>query len=84
MHRKVLEGVTGGCLSFAPANLQKCVGGFLLSHVEDFAWDFPGGFFCALFRTKMRKINPATKSAKTSGGSKAKIREKIRSAKNRQ
>ena len=44
--------------------------------MEDFAGDFPGGFFWALFPTKLRRKNPARKSAKKSGGSKIKIREK--------
>ena len=44
--------------------------------LEDFPGDFPGGFFWALFPTKMRRKNPARKSAKKSGGSKIKIREK--------
>ena len=41
---------------------------------------FPGifleVFFWALFPTKMRRKNPVRKSAKKSGGSKIKIREK--------
>ena len=44
--------------------------------LEDFPGDFPGGFFWALFPTKMRRKNPARKSAKKSGGPKIKIREK--------
>ena len=61
----------------APANRQKCVGGFLLYiQIVEFPGDFPGGFFRALFPTKMRRKNPARKSAKKSGGSKIKIREK--------
>ena len=44
--------------------------------LEDFPWDFPGGFFWVLFPTKMRRKNPARKSAKKSGGPKIKIREK--------
>ena len=49
----------------------------LLSILEDFAGDFPGGFFWALLPTKMRRKNPARKSAIKSGGSKIiKIREK--------
>ena len=44
-------------------------GGFFLE-------DFPGGFFWALFPTKMRRKNPARKSAKKSGG------PNIKSAKN--
>ena len=44
--------------------------------MEDFPGDFPGGFFWALFPTKMRRKNPTRKSAKESGGSKIKIREK--------
>ena len=49
---------------------------FVVQILEDFAGDFPGGFFWALFPTKMRRKNPARKSAKESGGSKIKIREK--------
>ena len=49
---------------------------FCCINFEDFAGDFPGGFFWALFPTKMRRTNPARKSAKKSGGSKIKIREK--------
>ena len=45
-------------------------------NLEDFAGDFPGGFFWTLFPTKMRRKNPATESAKKSGGPKIKIREK--------
>ena len=37
---------------------------------------FLAKFFWALFPTKMRRKNPATKSAKKSGGLKIKIREK--------
>ena len=44
--------------------------------LEDFPGDFPGGFFWALFPIKIRRKNPARKSAKESGGSKIKIREK--------
>ena len=40
--------------------------------MEDFPGDFPGGFFWALFPTKMRRKNPARKSAKKSGGPKKK------------
>ena len=51
---------------------------FCCTNLEDFPGDFPGGFFFfwALFPTKMRRENPARKSAKKSGGSKIKIREK--------
>ena len=49
---------------------------FCCINLEDFPGDFPGGFFWALFPTKMRRKNPARKSAKKSGGSKIKIREK--------
>ena len=61
----------------APADLQKCVGGFLLHKIWRifpgiFLEDFSGHFF----PTKMRRKNPARKSAKKSGGSKIKIREK--------
>ena len=59
-----------------PAPLQKCVGDFCCINLEDFAGVFPGGFFWPLFPTKMRRKNPATKSAKISGGPKIKIREK--------
>ena len=55
---------------------RKLSGIFVVLNLEDFAGDFPGGFFWALFPTKMRRKNPATKSAKKSGGSKIKIREK--------
>ena len=54
---------------------------FVVYILEDFAGDFSGGFFWALFPTKMRRKNPATKSAKNRTP-KIKIR-KIRSAKNR-
>ena len=61
----------------APANLQKCVGGFWL---YKFWRIFPGifleDFSGHLFPQKMKKKNPARKSAKKSGGSKIKIREK--------
>ena len=33
----------------APANLQKCVRDCATSTLEDFAGNFPGGFFWALF-----------------------------------
>ena len=49
---------------------------FVVYILEDFAGDFRGGFFSALFPTKMRRKNPATKSAKKSGGPKIKIRGK--------
>ena len=49
---------------------------FVVKILEDFAGDLPGGFFWALFPTKMRRKNPATKSAKKSGSSKIEIREK--------
>ena len=58
------------------APLQRCVGIFVVSILEDFARDFPGGFFWPLFPTKMRRNNPATKSAKKS------VCQKIKSAKN--
>ena len=45
---------------------------FVVSILEDFAGAFPGGFFWALFPTKMRRKNPARKSS----GTKIKIREK--------
>ena len=44
--------------------------------MEDFPGDVPSEFFWALFPTEMRRKNPARKSAKKSGGSKRKIREK--------
>ena len=64
--------------AIAPANLQKCVGGFLLYKFWRifpgiFLEDFSGYFF----PTKMRRKNPARKSAKKSGGPKIKIREKF-------
>ena len=62
--------------NFWPAPLQKCVGDFCCIFFGGFAGDFPGGFFRALFPTKMRRKNPATKSAKKSSGPKIKIREK--------
>ena len=57
---------------FLEAPLQKVAGDFVVYILEDFAGDFPGGFFWALFSHKKKKTrkNPATKSAKTSGGSK--------------
>ena len=66
-----------GVKDLAPANLQKCVGGFLLYKFRRiflgiFLEDFFGHFF---FPTKMRK-NPVRKSAEKSGGSKTKIHEK--------
>ena len=45
---------------------------FVVQILEDFLGDFPGGFFWALFLTKMRRKNPASKSAKKSGGPKQK------------
>ena len=48
---------------------------FVVQFLEDFAGDFPGGFFWH-FSHKNEEKNPATKSAKKSGGSKIKIREK--------
>ena len=62
---------------FAPAILQKCVGGFLLYKF----WRIFAGIFLEDFSghfspTKMRRKNPARKSAKKSGGPKIKIREK--------
>ena len=49
---------------------------FVVKNLEDFAGDFPGEFFWALFPTKMRRKNLATKSAKKSGGPKIKIHKK--------
>ena len=43
---------------FGLAPLQKCVGDFVVQILEDFAGDFPGGLFWALFPTKMRRKNP--------------------------
>ena len=62
--------------TIGPAPLQKCVGDFCCINFGRFCRDFPGGFFWALFPTKMRRKNPATKSAKKSGGPKIEIREK--------
>ena len=45
---------------------------FVVQILENFPGDFPGGFFWALFPTKMRRKNPARKSAKKSGGPKKK------------
>ena len=64
-------------LPIALGNLQKCVGGFLLYKFWRilpgiFLEDFSGHFY----PQKMRRKNPAGKSAKKSGGSKIKIREK--------
>ena len=61
----------------ALGNLQKCVGGFLLYKFWRifpgiFLEDFSGHFF----PQKMRRKNPARKSAKKFGGPKIKIREK--------
>ena len=51
--------------------------GFLLYKFKNyFAGDFPGGFFWALFPTKMRIKNPATKSAKKSCGPQKKAAKK--------
>ena len=55
---------------------EMCWRNFVVYILEDFAGDFPGGFFWALFPTKMRRENAARKSAKRSGGSKIKICEK--------
>ena len=44
-------------------------------NLEDFAGDFPGGFFGAASPTKMRREKPATKPAKKSGRLKIKILE---------
>ena len=72
-----LASVALHCATVAPANLQKCVGGFLLYKCwRIFLGIFLEDFFWALFPTKMRRKNPARKSAKKSGGSKIKIREK--------
>ena len=62
--------------SVAPANLQKCVGGFLL---YKFRRIFPGILmedFSGHFFPQNAEKNPVRKSAKRSGGPKAKIREK--------
>ena len=54
---------------------------FVVSILEDLAGAFPGGFFWALFPTKMRIKNPATKSAKKIRRPKNKNPRKICSAK---
>ena len=54
---------------------------FVVSMLEDFAGDFPGGFFWALFLTEMRRKYAARKK-KEKPAAKQKI-AKIRSAKNR-
>ena len=86
MNKKHLAGKKGkgigkerffGTQNLALGNLQKCVGGFLLYKFWRilpgiFLEDFSGHFF----PLKMRRKNPARKSAKKSGGSKIKIREK--------
>ena len=64
---------TNGYQNVALGNLQKCVGGFLLYKFWRilpgiFLEDFSGHFL----PTKMRRKNPARKSAKESGGSKKK------------
>ena len=69
-----------GNVGLAP--LQKCVGDFCCINFGDFVGDFPGGFFWALFPTKMRKNNPATKSVKKFRRPKIEICDKKRSAKN--
>ena len=64
-------------LVLAPANLQKCVGGFLLYKFwRIFAGIFLEDFSGHFFPTKMRRKNPARKSAKKSAAQKKKIREK--------
>ena len=62
-----------------PAPLQKCVGDFCCVTYGGFCRGF--SWFWALFPTKLRRKNPATKSAKKSGGRKIKNPRKIRSAK---
>ena len=54
---------------------------FVVQNLEDFAGDFLGKFFWALFPHKNEEKNPARKSATKSGGSKKKNLHKIRSAK---
>ena len=72
---KILSRKT--CYTFCPGqSAEMCWRIFVVLILEDFPGDFPGGFFWALFPTKMRRKNPARKSAKKSGGSKLKIREK--------
>ena len=60
-----------------PAPLQKCVGDFCCINFggfcRGFSWRIISGHF---FPQKMRRKHQATESAKTSGGSKLKIREK--------
>ena len=63
--------------SVGPAPLQKCVGVFVVHILEDFAGDFPGGFFWAIFPTQKRgeKIR-RQKPRKKTGGPKIKVHEK--------
>ena len=82
-HRRLgyhMEFRSGSQLLARP--LDRNVSGIFVEILEDSAGDFPRGLFWALFPTKMRK-NPVTTSAIKSGGPKIKIREKIRSARNR-
>ena len=70
-------------IEFSARPLCRNVSGiFVVQILEDFAGDFPGGFSWALFPTKMQRKNPATKSAKKSGGLNKNPR-KFRSAKTR-
>ena len=57
-----------------PAPLQKCVGDFCCVNFGGFCRGFSWRFFlfCALFPSKMRRTNPATKSAKNPAVQKSK------------
>ena len=61
-------------LGLAP--LQKCVGDFCCINFGGFCRGFCWRIFLGIFPTKMRRKNPARKSAKKSGGPKIKICEK--------
>ena len=63
-------------LSFGPAPLQKCVGAFCCKNVGGFCRGFSWRIFLGTFPTKIRRKNPATKSAKKSGSPEMKICEK--------
>ena len=62
--------------SVGPAPLQKCAGDFCCVNFGGFCRGFSWRIFLGTFSQKMRRKNPARKSAKKSGGSKKKIREK--------
>ena len=63
--------------TIAPANLQKCVGGFLLYKIwRIFLKNFPEGFFWALFPAKMRKETSGDKIHEKIWRPTIKIREK--------